>query len=154
MRLTFSILSALLSLSTFFHAVPVFSLNGTASFSDRPGMTACDGPLRRSCDPAVQRLAFENFLNTFYVQRNITRAFLTYVHPSLIQHNPFLPDGRDASLRALTAAPTPSSGGYTLLRHGLSNGTGWLHSRATNPGMPATALADFWRLEGPCIMEQ
>ena len=40
----------------------------------------------------------ERFIELFHVQDNPEDAFMTWVHPDYIQHNPNAPTGRDATL--------------------------------------------------------
>ena len=77
-------------------------------FADAPGRTACD--MRGNRDPALQQAAFACFLDTFYVQNNSTRALRTFVAADYVQHNPFLPDGREALIQAFST-PMPGGGG-------------------------------------------
>jgi predicted SnoaL-like aldol condensation-catalyzing enzyme len=46
----------------------------------------------------------ERFIELFHHQDNPTDAFLCWVHPDYIQHNPNAPTGRDATLEVLAAA--------------------------------------------------
>ena len=46
----------------------------------------------------------ERFIELFHHQDNPTDAFLAWVHPDYIQHNPNAPTGRDATLEVLAAA--------------------------------------------------
>jgi len=46
----------------------------------------------------------ERFIQLFYVEDNPTDAFMCWMHPDYIQHNPNAPTGRDATLEVLAAA--------------------------------------------------
>ncbi|HSG33194.1 MAG TPA: nuclear transport factor 2 family protein, partial [Sphingomonadaceae bacterium] len=50
------------------------------------------------------RTVAERFIQLFYVEDNPTDAFLCWMHPDYIQHNPNAPTGRDATLEVLAAA--------------------------------------------------
>jgi predicted SnoaL-like aldol condensation-catalyzing enzyme len=44
------------------------------------------------------RAVAERFIQLFYVEENPTDAFTCWMHPDYIQHNPNVPNGRDATL--------------------------------------------------------
>ena len=46
----------------------------------------------------------ERFVELFHHQDNVVDAFMAWVHPDYIQHNPNAPSGRDATLEVLSAA--------------------------------------------------
>jgi predicted SnoaL-like aldol condensation-catalyzing enzyme len=46
----------------------------------------------------------ERFIQLFYVEDNPRDAFLNWVHPDYIQHNPNAPTGRDATLAMMEAS--------------------------------------------------
>jgi predicted SnoaL-like aldol condensation-catalyzing enzyme len=46
----------------------------------------------------------DRFIQLFYVEDNPTDAFLCWIHPDYIQHNPNAPTGRDATVAMLAAA--------------------------------------------------
>jgi predicted SnoaL-like aldol condensation-catalyzing enzyme len=52
----------------------------------------------------ANREVAERFIQLFYVEDNPTDAFLCWMHPDYIQHNPNAPTGRDATLEVLAAA--------------------------------------------------
>jgi len=52
---------------------------------------------------SVREIA-ERFIELFHRQDNVVDAFMAWVHPDYIQHNPNAPSGRDATLEVLSAA--------------------------------------------------
>ena len=46
----------------------------------------------------------DRFIQLFYVEDNPTDAFLCWMHPEYIQHNPNAPTGRDATLAMMQAS--------------------------------------------------
>ena len=50
------------------------------------------------------RQVAERFVELFHRQDNVVDAFMAWVHPDYIQHNPNAPSGRDATLEVLAAA--------------------------------------------------
>lgn len=102
--------------------------------------------------PWEQEKLFNEFVVDFYVDNNITKAFTTYVSEGYIQHNPFIPDGRDAVIAILGSFPPPVV--PTVIVHQLfQNNIGVVHHKDITPGQPITAVADFYRYNGSCIVE-
>jgi predicted SnoaL-like aldol condensation-catalyzing enzyme len=52
----------------------------------------------------TNREVAERFIHLFYVEDNPREAFLNWVHPNYIQHNPNAPTGRDATLAMMEAS--------------------------------------------------
>lgn len=50
------------------------------------------------------RQAAERFIQLFYVEDNPRDAFMAWMHPDYIQHNPNAPTGRDATLAMMEAS--------------------------------------------------
>jgi hypothetical protein len=46
--------------------------------------------------------AMNDFAYTFYTEKNVRRAFERYVASNYVQHNPSIPDGRDAAIKILS----------------------------------------------------
>ena len=55
-------------------------------------------------DQLSVREVAERFIQLFYVEDNPRAAFLNWVHPDYIQHNPNAPTGRDATLAMMEAS--------------------------------------------------
>ena len=140
-------------------ALPVLLLlSSTAAmitFSTQPGHTACD--YKSNKDPILQRAAFDCFINDFYIENNYTKALRTYVAADYIQHNPYLPNGREPLVQLFAAQPLPPGGILPIrnLHQTLQNNTGLLHyvRFSSNASDPPVVNADVWRFEGPCIVE-
>ena len=52
---------------------------------------------------SVRQVA-ERFIQLFYVEDNPRDAFMAWMHPEYIQHNPHAPTGRDATLAMMEAS--------------------------------------------------
>ena len=50
---------------------------------------------------AATRAVITDFARLFYLERDVRTAFETFVAPGYIQHNPGIPDGRDAAIAAM-----------------------------------------------------
>jgi predicted SnoaL-like aldol condensation-catalyzing enzyme len=100
------------------------------------------------------RAIFEDFVERFYVKRDVAGAFAAYVAPGYIQHNPGLPDGPAAAVEAL--GPMFSTPGSRFdVKHVLIDGDlALVHLLGQGkPGTGGAAVADLYRLEGGKIAE-
>ena len=52
------------------------------------------------------RQGAERFIQLFYVEDNPRDAFMAWMHPDYIQHNPNAPTGRDATLAMMEEGPS------------------------------------------------
>jgi predicted SnoaL-like aldol condensation-catalyzing enzyme len=100
------------------------------------------------------RKIITDFARTFYAEKNVRKAFMTWVVPDYIQHNPGVADGRDAAIAAL--APMFSRPGATFdVKRILVDGDHaviHLHGRG-DPATPGAAVADIYRLKDGKIVE-
>ncbi|MGF7149886.1 putative SnoaL-like aldol condensation-catalyzing enzyme [Sphingomonas zeicaulis] len=94
------------------------------------------------------------FAERFYRDRDVAGAFADHVAPDYIQHNPGLPDGRQAAVDAL--APMFARPGSRFdVRHLLVDGDlALVHLFGQgDPATPGAAVADIYRLEKGQIVE-
>ncbi len=94
------------------------------------------------------------FAHRFYDQRDVRGAFEAFVAPEYIQHNPSIPDGRDAAIAALEpkfSAPTASFSVKRIIVDG-DMAVIHLHGRPS-PDNPGGAVADIYRLKDGRIVE-
>ena len=68
---------------------------------DAPPFEPRDTSSRESL--SVRQVA-ERFIQLFYVEDNPRDAFMAWMHPDYIQHNPNAPTGRDATLAMMEAS--------------------------------------------------
>ena len=68
---------------------------------DAPPFEPRDTSSRESL--SVRQVA-ERFIQLFYVEDNPRDAFMAWMHPDYIQHNPNAPTGRDATLAMMDAS--------------------------------------------------
>jgi predicted SnoaL-like aldol condensation-catalyzing enzyme len=52
-------------------------------------------------NPKSNRQIVEKFVEIFYRQKDVRKAFMEYVVEDYIQHNPNIPDGREAAIEFL-----------------------------------------------------
>jgi predicted SnoaL-like aldol condensation-catalyzing enzyme len=102
--------------------------------------------------PQEQRQIFETFINSFYVKKNITEAFLNHVAEDYIQHNPNFQSGRQVAMDGLkNYVPTLN---ITVAKIGLSDNTGWVLAKQVVAGKPSyTVVVDIFRMNGSCVVE-
>jgi predicted SnoaL-like aldol condensation-catalyzing enzyme len=108
---------------------------------------------------SVRQVA-ERFIQLFYVEDNPRDAFMNWVHPDYIQHNPNAPTGRDATLAMMEAsiARNPELT-HDLKRviigageHGGDLVAVHYHFRREH-GHRGYAIVDILRIEGGYIVE-
>lgn len=104
---------------------------------------------------AANRELVERFVDLFYRRRQVREAFETCVSAThYIQHNPNMPDGREAAITMLE--PKFSAPGFQAdIQRVLVDGefaVVHLHARA-EPGARGAAVADIFRIEGGQIVE-
>jgi len=67
-------------------------------------VTIWDCPSTTSPDlsQSMIQTAMNDFAYTFYTEKDVKRAFERYVASNYVQHNPSIPDGRDAAVKILS----------------------------------------------------
>lgn len=102
----------------------------------------------------VNRSAFEHFCDLFYSQKRVRDAFDYLVAPGYRQHNPTIIDGPEAAIAALTPKFDDSPDARFEIQRILVDGDlAVAHVKATRPGAPDAAVADFYRFEDGRIVE-
>jgi predicted SnoaL-like aldol condensation-catalyzing enzyme len=102
--------------------------------------------------PKEQSKNFSKFIQTLYVDKNVSAALNEYALESYIQHNPSAVSGRQAAIDFLS--PALPSWNITIRHQGFDNNTGWLHWKLEGFGTERYyAGVDVWRFEGGCIAE-
>jgi predicted SnoaL-like aldol condensation-catalyzing enzyme len=103
---------------------------------------------------AAGRPLVEQFINQFYVRRDVPGAFSAFVAAEYIQHNPGLPDGRAAAVAALTPMFTATGAQFDVMHVLVDGNLAMIH--LFGRGKPATrgaAVFDLYRLQGKHIVE-
>ena len=106
-----------------------------------------------SARTAATRAVITDFARLFYLERDVRRAFETFVAPGYIQHNPGISDGRDAAIAALT--PMFSDPGFHAdLKRVLADGDyGVIHLHGYRGDQRGGAVMDLYRVDGGRIVE-
>lgn len=102
---------------------------------------------------AATRAVITEFARLFYGERDVRRAFETFVAPDYIQHNPGLPDGRDAAVAAL-APKFADPDFHTDIQRVLADGDyGVIHLHGYRGGERGGAVVDLYRVADGKIAE-
>jgi predicted SnoaL-like aldol condensation-catalyzing enzyme len=101
------------------------------------------------------RQVVTRFINLFYTQGRVREAFMTYVAPGYIQHNPIARDGRDAAIAALEPFFASQPGAIREVQRIIVDGNlAAVHVRLRqNPQDLGFAVVDILRLENGMIVE-
>ena len=95
------------------------------------------------------------FVDLFYRQGRVREAFMTYVAPAYIQHNPVASDGRDAAIAALEPFFASQPHAIREVQRIIVDGNlAAVHVRLRqNPQDRGFAVVDILRLENGMIVE-
>jgi predicted SnoaL-like aldol condensation-catalyzing enzyme len=108
---------------------------------------------RADAEASGRRTFFAAFAELMYDRRDVRAAFDRYVAPDYVQHNPGLPDGRDAARDALAAKFGDPSFSIEPVRMLVDGDLCALHVLARRDGARAAAVVDIYRAEGDRIVE-
>lgn len=100
------------------------------------------------------RQIVEHFARLFYTERDVKQAFETYVASDYIQHNPGLPDGREAAIAALQPMFADRNRSFEVRKILVDGDLAAIHIFAKpDPAARGAAVADFYRLKDGKIVE-
>ncbi|MGE8134739.1 nuclear transport factor 2 family protein [Novosphingobium subterraneum] len=103
---------------------------------------------------ADNRRIVEDFARMFYVERDVRQAFETYVAPDYIQHNPGVPDGREAAIALLQPMFSDRNRSFEVRKILVDGDFAAIHIFARpDPAARGAAVADFYRLKDGKIVE-
>ncbi len=103
---------------------------------------------------ARNRAIITQFSDIFYRQRDIKRAYMTYVVPDYIQHNPDIPDGRDAAIASVGPIFSIPGGHFDVKRIVVDGDIAVVHVLgAADPKRSPLAIFDMYRLKDGKIVE-
>lgn len=111
------------------------------------GPPYCPG---RAASEPTQRAIFNAFLEALYTEKNVSKAFLTYVTEDLVEHDPTDQQGRAPNIAKLEQIVPFAP--FTVLRSSFDNNVGFVHLRVEDTPEPL-AVADIYRMNGTCIVE-
>jgi predicted SnoaL-like aldol condensation-catalyzing enzyme len=102
---------------------------------------------------ADRRSFFARFAELMYSRGEVRTAFDRYVADDYVQHNPGLPDGRDAARDALAEKFADPAFSVEVVRMLVDGDLCALHIRAVRDGRPSAAVVDVYRVDGDRIVE-
>lgn len=100
------------------------------------------------------RRIVEDFARIFYAEKDVKRAFETYVAPDYIQHNPGIADGRAAAVAALAPMFARPDSRFDVKRILVDGDLAVIHLHGRGDASTAgAAVADIYRLSDGKIVE-
>ena len=100
------------------------------------------------------RQIVEEFVEIFYRQKNVRKAFEDFVVENYIQHNPNIPDGRDAAIEFLEPKFSNPSAIFDVKRILVDGDLAMVHLHGRmSVNVLGGAVADIFRLENGKIVE-
>lgn len=100
------------------------------------------------------RAVVTDFARLFYTERNVRAAFERYVAADYIQHNPGIPDGRDAAIAMLAPKFSRPGASFEIKRIIVDGDLAVIHVHGRPaPENPGGAVADIYRLSNGRIVE-
>ena len=99
------------------------------------------------------RAIVTEFARLFYTERDVEAAFEQFVVDDYVQHNPTMPDGREAAVRMLVPKFSTPGARFDIERILVDGDHALIHVRATFPGNPVAAVADIYRLADGKVVE-
>ena len=102
----------------------------------------------------INRLIVEDFATIFYEEKNVRKAFLKHVNDEYIQHNPNIPDGREAAIEMLEPKFSLPHASFDIKRILVDGNLAAIHLHGRfSPDNPGGAVVDLFRLEDEKIVE-
>ena len=120
---------------------------------DAPPFDPCDTANREAL--SVRQVA-ERFIQLFYVEDSPREAFMAWMHPDYIQHDPNSGTGRDATIEALEAHMQRSPNMSHDIKRVIygEDGTVCVHYHFKHaPDQRGLAVVDLFRIEDGYLVE-
>jgi predicted SnoaL-like aldol condensation-catalyzing enzyme len=102
---------------------------------------------------ADRRALVEAFVDLMYRRRDVRTAFDTYVAEDYVQHNPGLPDGRDAARDPLAQMFGDPGFVPEVVRLLVDGDLCAVPLRIARDGSPVAAVVDLYRWDGEQVVE-
>lgn len=115
--------------------------------------TSAGGPAV-AAESERNRAIVRDFARLFYDVKDVRRAFESYVAADYVQHNPGLPDGRDAAIGPLSQMFSNPGFRPEVKKLVVDGEFAVIHLRVTSPSAPRGAsVVDMYRLRDGKIVE-
>ena len=116
-------------------------------------VSACAGPPQPDRTEENRRV-IQDFAKIFYQEKDVKRAFETYVVTDYIQHNPGIADGRQAAIDALSPMFSSPGARFDVKRIVVDSEYAVIHLFGRgDPKTAGAAVADIYRLKDGKIVE-
>ena len=113
-----------------------------------------DGATDRAALTERNRDVVHEFVEIFYGQRNVRKAFETYVAADYVQHNPNIADGREPAIVALEPMFSRPGAQFDVKRVIVDGDLAAVHLFGRgDPATAGAAVVDLFRLEDGLIVE-
>ncbi|KAL0938117.1 uncharacterized protein CTRU02_207848 [Colletotrichum truncatum] len=137
------LLSNIITSTALLISLPGVSAYSTKKFECIPG---------RRVSAEEQAINFSNFVQTLYIEKNVSRAFNEHALESYIQHNPLMTSGRQTTIDFLSSAFPGWN--ITVKHQAFQDDIGWIHWKLEGYGTARyNAVVDVFRYEDGCIAE-
>jgi predicted SnoaL-like aldol condensation-catalyzing enzyme len=118
---------------------------------------ACAAPAEvadKAC-PYTAKQIVEKFSQQFFIEKNYKQAYLDWVAPDYVQHNPIATDGRDKAIEALGPVFAANPDLKVDIKRIVGDETQVaVHYHSTmKPGTPGFAAVDMFRVKDCRIVE-
>jgi len=96
----------------------------------------------------------KRFVDLFYRQKDVRQAFMTFVSQNYVQHNPNIPDGREAAIEFLEPMFSSPDSQFDVKRILVDGDLAAVHLHGqARKGEPGGAVVDLFRMENGLIVE-
>ena len=114
-------------------------------------LASCGTPLS---DKSDNRAIVTDFARLFYEERDVRKAFETYVSEGYIQHNPGIADGRSNAVKVLAPMFSEPGREFRIEQIIVDGDMAVIHVHAIpEPGSRGASVFDMYRLEDGKIVE-
>lgn len=115
-------------------------------------LSACSQPAPSETE--ANRKLMADFARVFYAEKDVARAFQTWVAEDYIQHNPGIADGRAAAIAALEPMFANPGSRFDVKRILVDGDHAVIHLHGRGkPDTPGGAVADIYRIKDGKIVE-
>jgi|SRR5271157_194621 len=100
------------------------------------------------------RAIVQRFVDLFYRQKDVRQAFATFVAENYVQHNPNMPDGREAAIEHLEPMFSHPDSRFDVKRILVDGDLAAVHLHGqARKDEPGGAVVDLFRLDNGLIVE-
>ncbi|KAF9770712.1 hypothetical protein IL306_011686 [Fusarium sp. DS 682] len=112
----------------------------------------CPSTTWPNLDQTMLQITMNDFAYSFYTEKNVQQAIERYVASNYVQHNPDIPDGRDAAAKFLAPLFGAEENTFEIARIMVGPEYTTIHIKAKVNGAFLNVV-DMYRTKGSCIIE-